>query len=996
MHAMKTHLVSLLLICLALIGWVQGEVIFYEDFSGGLPGAAQGWSYYNSHNMESSSIGVYPPYGLTLLPWPFAPEGVLNEAVFVVDLASHMEAVLALWYSTEGDVWQPPLPPSFSGHYNGSGISWSHDGYNWTTLCETFVPTPSPDDFAQFMAPIPGGTFVFIKIQNFGNDFYGVGQLFIPLIIIEGDSSSITVPGVVGLSHSSAEAVILSAGLTVGTVTPAYSSTVPAGNVISQTPLAGVIVPFGSSVNLVVSQGPAPTGSLQVTLLPMEAVQAGAQWRRLGTTPWFDSGTTENNIVTGSYTVEFKEVSGWQEPSNLPVTISVDAVAEISADYTPATFSLVTIGDGTAVWNYPLATFYHDARTQTIYRAGEVGGACIISGLSLYVTQAPVQSLNTFTIRLKHSDLEDYSTYAQWQTDNWTVVYQANQTISATGWVKFDFSDMFFFNGVQNLMVDFSFNNSTYTSDAYCRSSTLGGTRSLVYRTDSGFGNNPLAWSGSSPTPSVSNNAPNIRLYLEDIENLVTVPDMVGLTQTQAEDSLQSVGLGLGAITYEYSNAFSAGLVFSQVPEAGSLLPEGFNVGICISLGPIYSGGSGTSADPFQIANVDDLLCLAGRPEDYANQFVLTADIDLGGENFTAAVIAPDTGSGTLGFQGATFAGVFDGNDFTIHNLTIAAVPGSNYIGLFGKIGGGGLVKNLNLKNIAVSGGSGCIGGLTGNNSGTVSDCRAAGSVSGADSIGGLAGENFGIITSCSATVNVSGTGQYSYYIGGLCGSNWEGIISDCYAGGSVSGYGAVGGLCGYNYKNQSYYGDITISDSYATAEVSGIGWDVGGLAGYSESEEEDWHCEWVCDLICDDWGCWEDCREDCWPMLVYYEAPWLVSSSFWDTQTSGKTSSSGGTGLSTAAMQTESTFTSAGWDFAETWAICEGTNYPRLRRQIPPADFVCPDGVHLGDFAHLAAWWMKVECANQEDCDRADLNQDGTVDIWDLLDFSEYWMAEH
>jgi beta-lactam-binding protein with PASTA domain len=64
------------------------------------------------------------------------------------------------------------------------------------------------------------------------------------------------VPSVVGLSQANATAAIVAADLVVGTVTMASSNTVPAGNVISQTPAAGSSVNEGSTVNLTVSTGP--------------------------------------------------------------------------------------------------------------------------------------------------------------------------------------------------------------------------------------------------------------------------------------------------------------------------------------------------------------------------------------------------------------------------------------------------------------------------------------------------------------------------------------------------------------------------------------------------------------------------------------------------------------------------------------------------------------------------------------------------------------------
>ena len=65
----------------------------------------------------------------------------------------------------------------------------------------------------------------------------------------------------------------------------------------------------------------------------------------------------------------------------------------------------------------------------------------------------------------------------------------------------------------------------------------------------------------------------------------------------------------------------------------------------------------------------------------------------------------------------------------------------------------------------------------------------------------------------------------------------------------------------------------------------------------------------------------------------------WTVANCFWDTQTSGQSTSAGGTGLTTAEMQTAEKFIEAGWDFvgetengaANIWHIQGDVNYPTL-----------------------------------------------------------------
>ena len=67
----------------------------------------------------------------------------------------------------------------------------------------------------------------------------------------------VAVPNVVGQTQTAATTAITGAGLVVGTVTTASSSTAPSGSVISQSPIAATMVNVGSAVNLVVSSGPA-------------------------------------------------------------------------------------------------------------------------------------------------------------------------------------------------------------------------------------------------------------------------------------------------------------------------------------------------------------------------------------------------------------------------------------------------------------------------------------------------------------------------------------------------------------------------------------------------------------------------------------------------------------------------------------------------------------------------------------------------------------------
>ena len=86
---------------------------------------------------------------------------------------------------------------------------------------------------------------------------------------------SIAVPNVTGTEQADAVAAILGVGLSVGNITEACSDTVPAGNVVSQSPEGGAMVQPGTGVDLVVSSGPCPVAVPDVTgMMQSEAEQS--------------------------------------------------------------------------------------------------------------------------------------------------------------------------------------------------------------------------------------------------------------------------------------------------------------------------------------------------------------------------------------------------------------------------------------------------------------------------------------------------------------------------------------------------------------------------------------------------------------------------------------------------------------------------------------------------------------------------------------------------
>jgi hypothetical protein len=329
------------------------------------------------------------------------------------------------------------------------------------------------------------------------------------------------------------------------------------------------------------------------------------------------------------------------------------------------------------------------------------------------------------------------------------------------------------------------------------------------------------------------------RLLWETI-TYVSVPNLRGMTQVQAASVLLASGLELGTVTEAYSFVVAAGQVISQNPAFGVTVQSGASVTVVISLGVKYSGGGGTASDPYLLATAEDLITLGESVVDYDKYFIVTADIDLSGESFEVAVIAPDTDPATAGFQGTAFTGVFDGDGYVISGLSLDGAD-TDYAGLFGCLGSGGQVKHLGLRDADVTG-RGVVGGLCGYSEGQISQCYVTGSVSGEAFAGGLCGENEGMITDCFAAAVVTGDDS----VGGLCGVS-EGEVENSYALGAVTGDTRVGGLVGLSADGSTTNSFWDVETSGQAASEGGEGKTTAEMQTLSTFADAGWdfYCVW-------------------------------------------------------------------------------------------------------------------------------------------------------
>lgn len=201
-----------------------------------------------------------------------------------------------------------------------------------------------------------------------------------------------------------------------------------------------------------------------------------------------------------------------------------------------------------------------------------------------------------------------------------------------------------------------------------------------------------------------------------------------------------------------------------------------------------FAAGDGTQGAPYQISSAGELANLAkmvsGGETYESTYFELTADIDLGGKEWTP-----------IGTKDSQFAGKLFGSGNTISNLTVG---GGDNRGLFAY--SSGEIKNLYLEKIDITTTMNA-GGVCAFNSGTIEGC---GVLSGTiicsnpngGQLGGICKENSGTISRCFSNASV----KVATSAGIVFVNNKNGVVQDCYNTGTLEGSSSASGINTNNY----------------------------------------------------------------------------------------------------------------------------------------------------------------------------------------------------
>ena len=213
-----------------------------------------------------------------------------------------------------------------------------------------------------------------------------------------------------------------------------------------------------------------------------------------------------------------------------------------------------TLPPGSAGYHsgFPINTFYHDQRLQSLYLASDLTAAGItanstITALQLKATGAPGTSVSSFRIRMQHTTAT--TALAAFTSTGWTVVYGpttiASTAFSAGAWYTFSLTTSFVWNGTSNIFIDWSTDGSTWVAGGGCYVRTQTSNRSIYFYQDVG-----IAWPYDSGGATSHASAPSLRVTY--------TPGGPSLTTSVTALNLGSTAQGTAGTTQSYTVSGSA------------------------------------------------------------------------------------------------------------------------------------------------------------------------------------------------------------------------------------------------------------------------------------------------------------------------------------------------------------------------------------------------------------------------------------------------------
>ena len=403
-----------------------------------------------------------------------------------------------------------------------------------------------------------------------------------------GGPATVAVPNVEGMTQAAATTAITGAGLALGTVTTVSSSTVPAGNVVSESPAAATPVEAGTAVNLTVSSGAQVPNVVGLTQAAATTAITGAGLV-LGTVTMASSVTVPKGSVISQSPAAGTNVA---PDSMVNLTVSSggvtvpDVVGLTQADATTAitsaglslggvtTQSSATVASGLVISESPAAG--------TIVTSG--------SGMNLVVSSGPPTVAVPNVVGMTQASATSTITGAGLTVG--AVTSQSSATV-ASGLVISESptaGTIVTLGSAVSLVVS---SGPVMVSVPNVVGLTQPAATSAITGAGLVLGTVTMASSATVPKGSVIAQSPvgGTSVAITSAVNLsvstgpapVAVPNVVGLTLADATTAITAAGLVLGTVKMVRSDTVPSGSVISQSPAAGTSVARGSAVNLTVS-----------------------------------------------------------------------------------------------------------------------------------------------------------------------------------------------------------------------------------------------------------------------------------------------------------------------------------------------------------------------------------------------------------------------------
>lgn len=289
-------------------------------------------------------------------------------------------------------------------------------------------------------------------------------------------------------------------------------------------------------------------------------------------------------------------------------------------------------------------------------------------------------------------------------------------------------------------------------------------------------------------------------------------------------------------------------------------------------------------------------------------------DKNIVGKNYTGILLGNNT-NGTI--ENCTVIGEVEGENYTgglVGRANGCSINSSHVAGIvFGTVNVGGMVGEATNGSISKSNADvevssstaeALTGGLVGNNSAIITECKSTGTISstgtGANA-GGLVGNTTSNITNSYSTADVNMASD-GVYMGGLVGISYA-TIEKCYAAGNLDGAKWAGGLVGENIGVNAF-----VKNSFAVNHIVNVkdpqGYAERVIGGYKDGASTPEKTNYAYDEM--------QVSVNNVPMVVYDDIINGIAKT--DTE-----------------LKTAATYAVLGWNMNEIWGIIELSSYPYL-----------------------------------------------------------------